>query len=146
MRRVPRAVAIGIVSTLVVLGLATTSAGASGPVTVKWYTAPQPGGSFAAAAAACTKAANGKYRIDLVPLPSDASVQREQLVRRLAAEDSDIDLISMDVIWTAEFAEPSGSCRGRSDDRREGRGGRHPGRARDGPLQEPDVRGAAQHG
>jgi multiple sugar transport system substrate-binding protein len=94
---------MGIVSTLVVLGLATTSAGASGPVTVKWYTAPQPGGSFAAAAAACTKAANGKYRIDLVPLPSDASVQREQLVRRLAAEDSDIDLISMDVIWTAEF-------------------------------------------
>ena len=40
-----------------------------------------------------------------MPLPSDASQQREQLVRRLAAEDSDIDLISMDVIWTAEFAE-----------------------------------------
>ena len=26
-------------------------------------------------------------------------------MRRLAAEDSDIDLIGMDVIWTAEFAE-----------------------------------------
>jgi len=26
-------------------------------------------------------------------------------VRRLAAEDSDIDIIGMDVIWTAEFAQ-----------------------------------------
>ena len=26
-------------------------------------------------------------------------------MRRLAAEDSDIDIIGMDVIWTAEFAE-----------------------------------------
>ena len=27
------------------------------------------------------------------------------MARRLAAEDSDIDLLSMDVPWTAEFAE-----------------------------------------
>ena len=26
-------------------------------------------------------------------------------MRRLAAQDSDIDLVGMDVIWTAEFAE-----------------------------------------
>jgi multiple sugar transport system substrate-binding protein len=38
-------------------------------------------------------------------LPADADQQREQLVRRLAAGDSDIDIIGMDVIWTAEFAE-----------------------------------------
>jgi len=30
--------------------------------------------------------------------------QREQLVRRLGAEDSSVDLIGMDVIWTGEFA------------------------------------------
>jgi multiple sugar transport system substrate-binding protein len=77
----------------------------AGAVTVSWYTAPQPGRSFENAAAACTKASNGRYRIEVVPLPSDASQQREQLVRRLAAEDSSIDLISMDVVWTAEFAE-----------------------------------------
>ena len=57
------------------------------------------------AAAECTKAANGRYKLVVEPLPSDASQQREQLVRRLAADDSDIDLISMDVNWTAEFAE-----------------------------------------
>ena len=37
-------------------------------------------------------------------LPSDADQQREQLVRRLGAEDDSIDIIGMDVIWTAEFA------------------------------------------
>ena len=57
------------------------------------------------AAERCGKESDGRYRIELVTLPNNADEQREQLVRRLAAEDSDIDLISMDVIWTAEFAE-----------------------------------------
>ena len=34
----------------------------------------------------------------------DADPQREQLVRRLGAEDSSVDLIGMDIPWTAEFA------------------------------------------
>jgi multiple sugar transport system substrate-binding protein len=50
-------------------------------------------------------ASAGQYTIELVALPADADQQREQLVRRLAARDADIDLIGMDVIWTAEFAE-----------------------------------------
>ena len=37
-------------------------------------------------------------------MPARATDQREQLVRRLAANDSSIDIIGMDVIWTAEFA------------------------------------------
>ena len=37
-------------------------------------------------------------------MPADADGQREQLVRRLGAEDSSVDLIGMDVIWTGEFA------------------------------------------
>src|SRR5690348_8637916 len=86
-------------------GGGSTAERGRGTVTVSWYTAPQPGRSFQDAAAACTKASKGKYRISVVPLPSDASQQREQLVRRLAAKDSSIDIISMDVVWTAEFAE-----------------------------------------
>ena len=50
------------------------------------------------------RASNGQYDIDVQLLPTDASQQREQLVRRLAAKDSTVDLIGMDVIWTAEFA------------------------------------------
>jgi multiple sugar transport system substrate-binding protein len=64
----------------------------------------EPSGAFEDAAAACTKAAKGRYRIRTVDLPNNADEQREQLVRRLAAKDSSIDIIGMDVIWTAEFA------------------------------------------
>ncbi len=53
----------------------------------------------------CNKQAGGKYKIVGNLLPSDADGQREQLVRRLAAKDDSMDLIGMDVTWTAEFAE-----------------------------------------
>ncbi|MEZ5179763.1 MAG: ABC transporter substrate-binding protein [Acidimicrobiales bacterium] len=72
---------------------------------LRWYVYQEPSGAFDDAAAACTKAADGRYRIETVALPNNADEQREQLVRRLAAKDGDIDIIGMDVIWTAEFAE-----------------------------------------
>jgi multiple sugar transport system substrate-binding protein len=77
----------------------------SGAPTLKWYVYQEPSGAFDDAAAACTEAAEGRYRIQTVALPNNADEQREQLVRRLAARDGDIDIIGMDVIWTAEFAE-----------------------------------------
>lgn len=55
--------------------------------------------------ASCNKEAAGKYRIVGNLLPSDADGQREQFVRRLAARDDSLDLLGMDVTWTAEFAE-----------------------------------------
>ncbi len=76
----------------------------NGPVSLKWFIAIQPGGSIQKVAETCSKESGGKYTIDLELLPTDASQQREQLVRRLGAEDSSIDLIGMDVVWTAEFA------------------------------------------
>ncbi len=75
-----------------------------GKVSLKWFIAIQPGGSIQKVAETCSKQSGGKYDIDLELLPTDASQQREQLVRRLGAEDSSIDLIGMDVVWTAEFA------------------------------------------
>jgi multiple sugar transport system substrate-binding protein len=78
--------------------------GASGgPPTLKYYTAIDPGGTNAKAAKECN--AQGKYKVVLVPLANNADASRELLVRRLAAKDSDIDLINMDTIWTPEFAE-----------------------------------------
>lgn len=53
----------------------------------------------------CNEQAEGAYRIVGNLLPSDADGQREQMVRRLAAQDSGMDLLGMDVTWTAEFAE-----------------------------------------
>ena len=70
-----------------------------------WYVYDERSGAFAEAAQRCSAAAGGRYEIALAPLPADADQQREQLVRRLAARDPDIDIIGMDVIWTAEFAQ-----------------------------------------
>ena len=72
---------------------------------INWYVFNEPGGSYDKAVADCNKEAGGKYQINYVKLPTDANQQRELIVRRLAAEDKDIDLIGMDVIWTAELAE-----------------------------------------
>lgn len=55
--------------------------------------------------AQCNEQADGRYRIVGNLVPSDADGQREQLVRRLAAHDEGMDVLGMDVTWTAEFAE-----------------------------------------
>jgi multiple sugar transport system substrate-binding protein len=81
-----------------------SSGGGGGPVTLNWFVATQPGGTIQEVAARCSKESNGQYNIEVQLLPTVASDQREQLVRRLAAKDSTVDLIGMDVIWTAEFA------------------------------------------
>jgi len=75
-----------------------------GSNTVNWYVFQEPSGAYNDAVANCNKAANGRYKIVLVPLPTSADQQRELVVRRLAAKDSSIDIIGQDVIWTAEFA------------------------------------------
>jgi multiple sugar transport system substrate-binding protein len=53
----------------------------------------------------CNAKAAGRYTIVGNLLPSDADSQRDQLVRRLAAHDPGMDLLHMDVVWTAELAE-----------------------------------------
>jgi multiple sugar transport system substrate-binding protein len=79
--------------------------GSGGSRAINWYVFNEPGGSYDQAVAECNKDAGGKYQVNYVKLPTDANQQRELIVRRLAAEDTDIDLVGMDVIWTAELAE-----------------------------------------
>jgi multiple sugar transport system substrate-binding protein len=74
-----------------------------GPPVLYWYINPDNGGQERLAAR-CAQASNGAYRVDVETLPNDASQQREQLVRRLAAEDSSIDVMSLDPPFVAEFA------------------------------------------
>lgn len=71
---------------------------------LSWYIFNEPSGAFIEASDTCSRKSDGQYIIKVVPLPADADQQREQLVRRLAAHDSTIDIIGMDVIWTAEFS------------------------------------------
>ncbi len=67
----------------------------------------QPGSQTAtqANADACTKQSGGKYKIDYIKLPTAADQQRLQLVRRMAAGDTSVDIMGLDVTWEAEFAE-----------------------------------------
>jgi multiple sugar transport system substrate-binding protein len=90
---------------LVALAIAGCGGSSGGPATINYYVFSEPSGSFAQAVSDCTKASGGRYRIVYQLLPQDASAQRQQLVRRLAAHDSAIDIIGMDVDWTAEFAD-----------------------------------------
>jgi multiple sugar transport system substrate-binding protein len=84
--------------------LAACGSSGKGPVTLTWYVFPEPSGSFQAAATECSQASHGAYDIKINFLPNSSDQQRVSLVRRLAANDSSIDILAMDVDWTAEFA------------------------------------------
>jgi multiple sugar transport system substrate-binding protein len=92
----------------VVLGLAITACGDSGSGSarahLRWFIFNEPSGAPQQIAKQCSKASNGAYDITFEYLPSSADQQREQLVRRLGAEDDSLDLLGMDVVWTGEFA------------------------------------------
>lgn len=79
--------------------------GGSGPVTLTFYNQPDSSGAVQQNADNCSKASGGKYTIKYNKLPSAADQQRVQLVRRMAARDSSVDLMGLDVTWEAEFAE-----------------------------------------
>jgi trehalose/maltose transport system substrate-binding protein len=95
------AVALLLIAAL--LGGCGGGGASAGVPTLNWYINPDNGGQ-AELADRCGRAAQGRYRIDVSALPNEASGQREQLVRRLAAQDSSIDLMSLDPPFIAEFA------------------------------------------
>lgn len=84
-----------------VLGLAACSGGEDGPPELTWYINPDTGGQDAVAEACSTD----DYTIATQVLPADANQQRIQLARRLAAGDPEIDIMSIDPPFTAEFAD-----------------------------------------
>jgi multiple sugar transport system substrate-binding protein len=93
-------------SALAAVGLAACGGGSngSGSRELTFFVAIQPGGTIEEVSKRCSEESGGKYTITPEFLPTDATQQREQLVRRLGAEDTSIDIIGMDVIWTGEFA------------------------------------------
>jgi multiple sugar transport system substrate-binding protein len=103
-RVVTRALACLALAALAGGALSACGGSGSGPPELTFFVAIQPGGTIEETAARCTKEANGRYTITPELLPNDASQAREQLVRRLGAKDSSIDVIGLDVILTGEFA------------------------------------------
>jgi multiple sugar transport system substrate-binding protein len=103
-KRLRHATALLIAAALIaiVTGCGSTQKGAA--THINWYINPDNGGQ-AEIARRCTEQARGRYRISVSLLPRSASDQREQLLRRLAAKDSSIDLMSLDPVFVAEFAQ-----------------------------------------
>lgn len=93
-----------VIAALAASTLAACSSG-GGTTTVNFYNFPDNSGAIQQAVDNCTAAANGKYVIKYNKLPNAADGQRQQLVRRLAARDTSMDILGLDVTWEAEFAE-----------------------------------------
>ena len=90
---------------LVAAGLAACAGGDDGGTPVINLYGGASAAGFDKIIAQCNEEAGGRYKIVGNLVPSDADGQREQLVRRLAAHDDGMDVMSTDVTWTAEFAE-----------------------------------------
>jgi trehalose/maltose transport system substrate-binding protein len=108
-RNLRRCLAFGAAITLTATLLAACGGSNDSRPTLVWYTNPDsaapPGfkGPFGQAGIA-QRCSTGDYRITTQQLPGDASQQRIQLARRLAAHDPGIDLMSLDPVFVGEFA------------------------------------------
>jgi len=91
-----------VVVTALVVPLLGACAEESSKPTLTWYINPDNGGQKRLAEKCAPP--DGPYKVQIQVLPNDASQQREQLVRRLAAQDSSIDVMSLDPPFVAEFA------------------------------------------
>ena len=77
--------------------------GSESGTTINVYQAPEQ--NFQTVVDRCNQKADGRYKIVYNKLPRDADGQREQMVRRLAAGDTGLDVLGLDVTWVPEFAE-----------------------------------------
>jgi multiple sugar transport system substrate-binding protein len=82
--------------------LSGCSSGDTDSTVINLYNAPQE--NLSKIVDRCNDKAGDDYKIVLNTLPRDADGQREQMVRRLAAGDSGMDILGIDVTWTAELA------------------------------------------
>ncbi len=102
--RVRRTGAIALATLTIAAGVSACASAAHGLV-ISFYTTAADAATFAAVAADCTKQFAGRFAIQQISLPRAPGEQRLQLARRLTGHDRTLDVMSLDVVWTAEFAE-----------------------------------------
>ncbi|MEV6811991.1 ABC transporter substrate-binding protein [Micromonospora sp. NPDC051296] len=129
-RRRPRVrVAATAAALALVAPMAACAGGAdSGTPTINLYYPPEQ--NLQQVVDECNTQADGRYRIVYRVLPREADEQRVQMVRRLAAEDTGMDVLGLDVTWTQEFASANWILEWTGRDRAEVEDG-----TLDGPLE-----------
>jgi multiple sugar transport system substrate-binding protein len=102
-----RARRLGAVALAALTAASVVSACGSGGAgrVISFYTPASDAGTFTAVAKRCTDQLGGRFTIQHFSLPKGADAQRLQLARRLTGNDRTLDVMAVDVIWTAEFAE-----------------------------------------
>ncbi|MBE7323901.1 extracellular solute-binding protein [Nocardioides sp. Y6] len=95
---------LGLAAAAMVVGSATLTACGSdddGRAVLNWYINPDAQETVQQIAEDCS---TDDYSIEVQLLPNNATEQRTQLARRLAAKDSSTDLMNLDPIFVPEFA------------------------------------------
>lgn len=98
---------LGAVAVAVLTAASAVSAcgSASTGTVISFYTPAGDADTFAAIARRCNEQLAGRFTIRQMSLPKGADDQRLQLARRLTGNDRTLDVMALDVVWTAEFAE-----------------------------------------
>ena len=92
-------------SSLIATGCGGSAKGAEGVPQIGFTVGRDPTRIGERVIAECNRQAHGRYRIEAIYNPPTVDGQREQLIRRLAGKDPSLDVLGLDVIWTAEFSE-----------------------------------------
>lgn len=98
-------VGVGVLASLTVASVVSACGSGLDSQTVSLYTPASETATFTAVAKRCNEQFGGRFRIQQVSLPKGADDQRLQLARRLTGNDRTLDIMALDVVWTAEFAE-----------------------------------------
>lgn len=103
-RRARRIAATALAAVTIASAAPACGAGGNGLV-ITVYTPATDGATFAAVARDCTRELGGRFAIQQISLARAPGEQRLQLARRLTGHDRTLDVMALDVVWTAEFAE-----------------------------------------
>ncbi|WP_162618318.1 extracellular solute-binding protein [Mycobacterium leprae] len=103
-RRVHRAGTI-ILAALTLASVVLACGAGGDQLVISFYTPASEDATFTEVARRCTEQFDGRFAIQHVSLPRSPDEQRLQLARRLTGKDRSLDVMAMDVVWTAEFAE-----------------------------------------
>ncbi|OBB64407.1 ABC transporter substrate-binding protein [Mycolicibacterium monacense] len=93
------------VTALTTASMVSACGSGGGGLVINYYTPANEAATFTAVANRCNEELGGRFRIEQRNLPKGADDQRLQLARRLTGNDTSLDVMALDVVWTAEFAE-----------------------------------------
>ena len=101
----PRRLGVAALAALTTASVVSACGADSGGLVINYYTSANEMATFTAVSKRCNEELGGRFTIHQISLPKGADDQRLQLARRLTGNDKTLDLMALDVVWTAEFAE-----------------------------------------